>query len=191
MRDPRGRGGSGIRYLIDRRAFLGACGAALAWPLLRPAWAAEAGAPERSGGLPAETLRALEKSEFAYVSPLRSDGSESTCHGEVWYAWLDGAVVLNTATTTWKARSLARGLDRARIWVGNHGTWKRALGRNEDFRKAPSFDAKAALVKDDALIDRLLGVYDTKYPDEIGEWRERMRKGYFDGSRLVIRYTPV
>jgi hypothetical protein len=191
VRDPRGRGGAGIRHLIDRRTFLGACGAALTWPLLRPAWAGEADARTRSEGLSAELLKALEKSEYAYISPLRSDGRESTCHGEVWYAWLDGAVVVNTAPKTWKARALKRGLDRARIWVGDYGTWKRALGRNEDFRKAPSFDAKATVTRNAALLDRLLAVFDEKYPDEIGEWRDKMRDGFFDGSRLLIRYTPI
>ena len=188
MWDSRRRGGAGIRYLIDRRTFLGACGAALTWPLLRPAWAS---ARTGSEGLSAELVKALEESEYAYISPLRSDGRESTCHGEVWYAWLDGAVVVNTAAKTWKSRSLKRGLDRARIWVGDHGTWKRALGRNEDFRKAPSFDAKAAFSRNAALLDRTLAVFDEKYPDEIGEWRDRMRDGFFDGSRLLIRYTPV
>jgi hypothetical protein len=109
----------------------------------------------------------------------------------VWYAWLDGAVVVNTAPKTWKARALKRGLDRARIWVGDYGTWKRALGRNEDFRKAPSFDAKATVTRNAALLDRLLAVFDEKYPDEIGEWRDKMRDGFFDGSRLLIRYTPI
>ena len=40
-------------------------------------------------------------------------------------------------------------------------------------------------------MDRLLAVYDVKYPKEIGEWRGRMRDGYRDGSRLLIRYTPL
>jgi hypothetical protein len=136
-------------------------------------------------------VKALEESEYAYISPLRSDGRESTCHGEVWYAWLDGAVVVNTAAKTWKSRSLKRGLDRARIWVGDHGTWKRALGRNEDFRKAPNFDAKANFSRNAALLDRTLAAFDEKYSEEIGEWRDRMRDGFFDGSRLLIRYTPV
>jgi hypothetical protein len=180
----------GIRYLIDRRSFLGACGAALVWPFVRPAWAAHHEKSDGDGALATETVRALETSEYVYVSPLRSDGRESTCHGEVWYAWLDGAVVVNTAAGTWKTRSLKKGLDGARIWVGNHGTWKRVVGRNEAFRKGPSFDARAEFVKDDALIDRVLAVFDEKYPKEIGEWRGKMRDGYFDGSRLLIRYTP-
>lgn len=147
-------------------------------------------AEEPAGSLPAETVRALEQSDFVYVSPLRSDGQESTCHAEVWYGWLDGAVVLLTGAQTWKARSLARGLTRTRIWVGNHGRWKQLLGRNEDFRKAPSFEAKASPSKNDALLDRLLALYDEKYPAEIANWRDRMRNGYHDGSRVLIRYEP-
>jgi hypothetical protein len=147
--------------------------------------------PTRGADLPASVVRALDTSEYVYVSPLHSDGRESTCHGEVWYAWLDGAVVLNTAPKTWKARSIEKGLDRAHIWVGNYGVWKRMLTRNEEFRKGPSFDARAEIVKDDTLIDRVLAVYDKKYPEEIAKWRSRMRDGYFDGSRLLIRYTPI
>jgi hypothetical protein len=187
VRHPRRSGGAGIRHLIDRRGFLSACAAALLWPVARRASGAAASS---SSALPETTLRALAASDFVYVSPLRTDGRESTCHGEVWFAWLDGSVVLNTASTTWKARSLAKGLDRARIWVGNYGPWKRMLSRNESFRGGPSFEVSAAVVRDDAVIDRLLAVYDRKYPDEIGKWRERMRSGYFDGARTVIRYTP-
>jgi len=46
-------------------------------------------------------------------------------------------------------------------------------------------------VNDDALLDRLLAIYDRKYPGEIDKWRDRMRSGYADGSRILIRYTPV
>ena len=28
-------------------------------------------------------------------------------------------------------------------------------------------------------------------PGEIAKWRDRMRSGYADGSRILIRYTPV
>jgi len=139
--------------------------------------------------LPPETLRALETAEFVYVSPLARDGSESTCHGEVWYGWIDGAVHLTTARTTWKARAVARGLDRARIWVGSHGRWKGILGRNEAFRQAPSFDARAKIAPNDRL-EELLTLYQRKYPKEIGAWAERMRKGHADGTRVLLRYDP-
>jgi hypothetical protein len=166
--------------LIDRRSFLGASVGLLLWP-----------SDLFARKLPESLTTALEESGFVYVSPLRADGAESTCHGEVWYAWLDGAVVLNTRPQTWKARALARGLDRARIWVGDHGRWKNALGmRNEAFRKAPHFEARAEISRDAALLERLLAAYEKKYPEEIADWRDKMRQGFHDGSRVLIRYVP-
>jgi len=163
--------------LIDRRAFLGG---SLSLLLLPTALARAA-----------ELEEALRTSRFVYVSPLRSDGRESTCHGEVWFAWLDGAVVITTGRSSWKARALAGGLDRARIWVGDFGRWKQLLSRSQDFRRGPSFEARAERVEGEALLDQLLASYDRKYPDEIATWRERMRRGYADGSRVLIRYQPL
>jgi hypothetical protein len=132
----------------------------------------------------------LEKSPFVYVSPLLSDGNESSCHAELWYAWIDDSVVVNVASDRWKATALARGLDRARIWVGDHGRWKGWVGRNEAFRAAPHFDARGERVTDKALLEKLLSTYETKYPDEIASWRDAMRSGVADGSRVLIRYQP-
>lgn len=175
--------------MIDRRAFLVGTAAALAWPVARALADVE---PARApGGSAAERDALLEKSGLVYVSPLLGDGRESTCHGEVWFGWIDGAVVVITAASTWKGRALDRGLDGARIWVGDHGPWKRMIGYNESFRQSPHFDARAVSVRDDALLERLLALYEQKYPAEIGRWRDKMRAGYRDGSRLLIRYVPV
>jgi hypothetical protein len=133
----------------------------------------------------------FEASEFAYITPRTSDGGESSCHGEVWYGWLDGGVVIITSAASWKARALERGLPDARIWVGNHGRWKGLIFHNEDFRKAASFEASGAVVRDGELLTRLLALYESKYPAEIADWRERMRSGFADGSRVLIRYAPV
>jgi hypothetical protein len=183
VRDPLRRGGPGIRHLIDRRRFLAASASVALWPLLggRSARAADA--------LPTALL---ESSPFVYISPLHKDGGESKCHSEVWYAWIDGAVVINTAPTTWKSRALAAGRDRARIWVGDHGRVKQMIGSNDAFRSAPHFDAKVESVKGgEPLLERLLTVYEKKYPREIGTWRNTMRDGYRSGQRLLLRYTPV
>jgi hypothetical protein len=163
--------------LIDRRTFLGAALGLLCSPAAALARAAE-------------FESALASSLFVYVSPLRSDASESRCHAEVWYGWIDGAVVLITGRDRWKARAVARGLDRARIWVGDYGRWKRLIGKDEGFRKGPSFVARAEFVRDAALLDRLLAIYEKKYPEEIGDWRVPMRSGFADGSRVLIRYRP-
>lgn len=132
---------------------------------------------------------ALEDSPFIYVSPLRSDGAESRCHGEVWFGWLDAAAVIITSSDSWKARSLARGLERARIWVGDYGRARGWIGTDERFRGGPSFEARATRARDDELLERLLALFERKYPEEIGRWRDPMRNGYRDGSRVLIRYT--
>ena len=134
---------------------------------------------------------ALSESPFVYVSPLRSDGAESTCHGEVWFAWLDGAVALVTSHESWKARALARGLARARIWVGDYGRWKRLGVRNEAFRNGPHFEARARRSRDAALLDRMMEQYRTKYPAEIGKWEPRFREGFASGKRVLLVYAPV
>ena len=133
----------------------------------------------------------LEKSSFVYISPLLRNGKESSCHAELWYAWIDDSVVVTVARDRWKAIALEKGLNGARIWVGDHGRWKTRLGgRNEEFLTAPNFYAKAERVEDKKMIEPLLTVYAKKYPNEIAKWRDRMRSGNADGSRIMIRYRP-
>ena len=175
---------------LERRRFLGSAGL-LVVALGLPVWARRAAGDTSEAAVSSETLTLLEKSGFVYVCPLARDGGESTCHGEVWFAWLDDAVVLNTSSTTWKARSLVAGRDRARLWVGDHGTWKRPVGSNEAFRAAPSFDAVVTKSDDAALLERLMKRFGEKYPDEFPKWEERMRKGFASGERALLRYTPV
>ncbi len=176
------------RGLLTRAMTLGAM---LAWPTLGRAQAQPTlnGQPPTTRDASNLSHEYLTKSEFAYVSPLRSNGSESTCHGEVWYAWLDDSVVLITAKSTWKARAVAGGLDSARIWVGDHGRWKGWFRNNEAFRQAPNFRASAAIDNDPKLLDRLMNVYQTKYPAEFSDWEGRQRSGFHSGERIIIRYA--
>ena len=171
---------------IDRRTFLAGSAAWLLCP--HPSLAAH---HEQPGALPTETLKLLESSPFVYVSPLRSDGTESRCHGEVWYGWIDGVVLLNAESGTWKARAVSTGLTGARVWVGDHGRWKGLIGPNEAFRKAPHFDAVVDRVTESALNEKLLAAYDTKYAESFDRWRDKMRQGFENGDRVVLRYTPA
>ena len=166
---------------ITRRRFLvgAAAGAAALW-LPRRAFGDEA----PGGALQA----ALAASPLVYVSPLKKDGSESTCHGEVWFVTDAGDVLLVTAADRWKARAVSQGLSRARLWVGDFGVWTRSGGR---FKSAPSFDAKASLEKDAAVHARALEAFGKKYPAEWDKWGPRFRDGLADGSRVLIRYGDV
>ena len=173
------------QFGIDRRTFVAGAGAWLLWPRV-------AGAGHHEGGLGAATVKALEESPYVYVSPLKSDGEESRCHGEVWYSWLDNTVLLNTTKGAWKARAVERGLTSARVWVGDHGRWKNALGvKNEAFRAGPMFNSSVERVTDAAENERLLKDFDVKYAGPIDSWRDKMRDGFGTGDRILLRYTPI
>ena len=169
---------------VRRRLFLAGAATALLTP-----WSAWARGP--APGIPDATKKALEQSPFVYVSPLRTDGTESTCHGEVWYGWFEGSVFLTAASDTWKVRAVGRGLTNARIWVGDYGRWKKVLGRNNAFLEGPSFDATVAASDDRDHVARLLAELARKYPKEFPGWKDRMETGHRDGSRVLLRYTPA
>jgi len=169
---------------MDRRRFLTTAAAAALVGFGAPRARADAPA---AGAVSERLAAALDSGEYVYVSPIRSDGAKSRCHKEVWFAWLDGSVVLTTAHDAWKSRAVDRGLDRARIWVGDVGR-----GPSLDaLAGLPRFEARVEKVKDPALVERMLAAYERKYPREIGRWRDRMREGNRDGSRVLLRYRPT
>jgi len=144
-------------------------------------WAAEPLAP----ALQAE----LEKSPLVYVSPLKKDGSESRCHAEIWFAWDRQSVVIVTGRDGWRSRALARGLERARIWVADYGRIR--FGALEKLASAPRFDARGRVDSDPASFARVVPIYARKYPEEwASKWEARFKQGMADGSRVLIRYTP-
>lgn len=168
---------------VSRRSFLR--GAALAAGALAfPGTARFASAYE----LPGAATDAIGKSTLVYVSPLRSSGAESTCHGEVWFVADAGDLMVVTSVDRWKAEAIGRGLDRARLWVGDHGVWKRA---GSEFKRSPSFVASASLDRDATRRARVLTSFGKKYPDEWDKWGPRFRKGLEDESRVLIRYAPT
>ncbi len=142
--------------------------------------------PSDGPGTPSREL--LGSSPLVYVSPLRADGSESRCHGEVWF-FRDGEdVVLATGKDTWKARALRKGFDRARIWVGDFGAYSAA---KDKVAAAPRFDARAEWDFDRAVFTRLLEAYARKYPGAWSNWKPRFESGFQNGSRIMIRYKPI
>ena len=133
---------------------------------------------------------AIETSKLIYITPIKSDGKESACHGEVWF-YADGAdLLVVTKPELWRSQAIVRGLDRARIWVGDHGVWKRSDGA---FRKAPSFLAQAKHISGDAgAVGRTLKAMGTKYAGEgWSTYGPRFKEGLADGSRVLLRYRPV
>ena len=131
-------------------------------------------------------LTAAKDSTLIYVSPLRSNGSESSCHAEVWFVADQRDLLVVTDAKRWRAASIEQGLDRARIWVGDFGVWKDA-----SFRKAPSYEARASLDTARTAHATALAAFGKKYTAEWGKWGPRFEEGLASGDRVLIRYAPA
>ena len=147
------------------------------------AGAALFGAGRASAALPP----GADSSRLIYITPLKRDGSESTCQGEVWFMRDGDDLFVVTATEAWRARAITTGQDVAKIWVGDVGVWT----RNPEYVELPSLMARASFVTDPAQHASLLDKFGAKYSDEWPVWGPRWKTGLADGSRVLIRYQPV
>lgn len=172
---------------LSRRDFLAGAAALSSTILLsgRRAWSDAGKYP-----LPEATLKATAESPLIYVSPLRSDGGESKCHAEIWFVPAGEDLLVCTPVDAWRTRAIKKGLDQARIWVGDFGTW---TSSGEKYRSAANFVAKASVVPaEDEAVAKCLADMGKKY--ESTGWSTygpRFHKGMKDGSRVVIRYRPT
>lgn len=128
------------------------------------------------------------KSSLVYLSPLKADGSESKCHGEVWFVVHDGSLYVSTASNAWRAEAIRKELNLARLWLGEHGVWTKA---KDSFKSSPSFVAKAELTTDKQIHAAALEKFGKKYPERWDTWGPRFAKGLEDGSRVLIKYSRL
>jgi len=166
--------------MINRRAILKLSGAALTL----------CAAPFRAIAATVEgaVQKALEKSDTIYITPLKKDGAESSCHAEVWFTYHGSEIYVVTASDAWRARAVSSGLKQARMWVGEFGEWKDS---KEAYRKAPELTATGALVTDAAVQSQVLDSFGKKYYVQWVGFGPKFRNGLKDGSRVMLRYTPT
>ena len=120
--------------------------------------------------------RELADATYIYLSSTRKDGSLSK-PAEIWFQVIDGAIYVGTRPDSWRAKRLGWGRDGAKIWIGK--------------RDGPSLRATGAFVKDPALYQRFCDGLAAKYPKTWPRYEKGFREGLPDGSRVLIRYTPV
>ncbi len=132
--------------------------------------------------------QAAEESHLIYLSPLKSNGALSSCQAEVWYVQAESDMYVVTASSAWRAEAVKRGLSKTHIWVGDVGVWKSSDGA---YLKLPSLNAEASLVEDPVAHARLLEKFGAKYASEWGTWGPRFKTGLAEGSRVMLRYSPV
>jgi len=148
-----------------------------------PLFARRVLAAEKSDGLP----DALSTSPLVYITPIKSNGEESRCKAEIWFAHDAGKVYVVTPPDAWRAEAVGKGLTRARLWVGDFGNWTQADGA---FRQAPELMADAAIETDADVHARVLAEMGRKYADTgWSRWGDRFREGLVDGSRVMVRYA--
>ena len=132
--------------------------------------------------------QAMEESDLIYLTPLKSDGSESRCQAEVWFARHDADLFVVTSSDAWRARAVERGLTRTRVWVGDVGVWSDSGG---GYRALPQIEADASVVADADVQNAVLDVMGDKYRMSWLVWGPRFRNGLSDGSRVMLRYHPA
>ena len=91
-----------------------------------------------------------------------------------------------TPPDRWRAAAISKGLDEARIWVGDFGVWTRAEGR---YRDAPSFVARASIEAEQAAHAEALASFGRKYSDGWSKWGPRFKDGLASGKRVLLRYS--
>jgi hypothetical protein len=131
--------------------------------------------PAAGKGLPKDLQDQLASSTFVYISSTRKDGTLSR-PAEIWFLWHKGSVYVGTPPTTWRVRRIGWGRPQAKIWIGKPD--------------GPSFTATGAVVSEPETQAILLETFGRKYPDGWKKYEESFRKGFADGSRVLVRYTP-
>ena len=159
--------------MITRRTLLGtAVATALVSPFVR-------------GNAAVQT--AMAESPLIYLTPLQSTGAESRCQAEIWYALHEGAMYVVTQADAWRSEAIRQGLDRARIWVGDVGNWRRA---DERYRNLPVVEATASIETNASRQEQVLASMGEKYADEWPTWGPRFRNALADGTRVMLKYQP-
>ena len=178
------------RRAVSRRSFLEGA-AALSGAILMPAALAQSAESAQGKSTLSKAAReAIAKSELIYISHLRSDGSESSCHAEVWFVAEGDDLLVVTWDTRWRSRAIKKGLDRARIWVGDFGMWRQSHGA---FKQGPSFLAKGEHISSDAAaVKRTLDAMGPKYATSgWTTYGPRFTKGLKSGHHVLLRYRFV
>lgn len=140
-----------------------------------------------STALPQATVSALAGSELVYLTPIRSNGEESKCHAEIWFAYDGNDVFVVTASDAWRTRAVRQGLTKTHIWVGEFGNWQKS---EERYRSAPSITAIGEIEADPREHERVLDLFGDKYTFAWVMWGPRFRRALKDGTRTMLRYRP-
>ena len=140
------------------------------------------------GPLLSAPLQAAEESELIYLSPVKSDGNLSKCQAEVWFVQDGSDMYVVTDKSAWRSQAVMQGLTNTQVWVGDVGLWQRSNGK---YKELPSLMASASFETNGARHAALLTKFGSKYSREWSTWGPRFKEGLANGSRVMLKYSPV
>lgn len=144
--------------------------------------------PTFAKSISVKAANGLTESRLVYLTPLKTDGDESACQGEVWFAYSKDAIYVNTQAEAWRAEAIRKGLTDTRMWVGDVGMWKQVDGA---YKELPKIRASGSIVKDSEEWDAVFPAFGEKYSDEWPTWGPRFKNGLENGSRVLLKYTEI
>lgn len=125
----------------------------------------------------------LKTSKLIYLTPIKSDGEDSKCQGEVWFVYIDSKIYVATATDAWRAEAIRKDLKDARIWIGEFGNWTRA---KEKYKEAPELMIEGEIFDDEDKMPEILEAFNEKYGT--GRYPRVFKEEIEEGKRVVLRY---
>jgi hypothetical protein len=126
---------------------------------------------------------ALSQAGVIYVATVRKDGSQSKA-APVWFITpSDGLILIQTATTTWKAKRIRRG-SPVIVWIGRRGG-PAFIG------KAEITSDQAVITRDQAVITRIVEDYPKKYLLARFGFHKPNQEMFTEGRIVAIKITPV
>ncbi|MBL4681564.1 MAG: hypothetical protein JKY88_12685 [Pseudomonadales bacterium] len=141
-------------------------------------------------GLPkafsAEISAQLQSSDLIYLTPIQTNGKESSCQSEIWYVWDGVDIYVCTKSKSWRAKAPKLGLERTRIWVGDLGIWTKA-----DYKNLPRISAISSISSDPVTHRKVLEMFGEKYPLGWLRWGSVFKKELANGERSLVRYRPL
>jgi general stress protein 26 len=130
---------------------------------------------DETRSFPPEFMNKLNHSKQIYVATERKNGARSTAV-PVWFGVIDNAIWFATLPNNYKARRVKRG---SPMYISVEG------------KDGPFIKAKAEIVRDGAMAERLGKMYSRKYWIAwLGMFRPNREK-IESGKNLLIRLTPL
>ncbi|MFT7688787.1 MAG: hypothetical protein ACI9FB_004152 [Candidatus Azotimanducaceae bacterium] len=128
----------------------------------------------------------LQSSDLIYLTPIKTNGQESSCQSEIWFVWDGLDIYVCTKTASWRAAAARMGLEHTRIWVGDLGVWTKAK-----YKTLPRINAVSSIIDDPMTVHQSLEMLGDKYPLGWLRWGSIFKKEMASGERSLIRYRPV